>query len=230
MKRRFFLALAFLLVFAQPGAARANCANPTDVEGKIMYNTTYHVPQFCDGTTWRSLAGGGGGGTINLLSSQTASNSASLQFTNLPTSYNTLYLNCAGLKVSVTAAAISVYIGEGAGPTWKTTANYNSVYSQVMTGGTPGSITNGDSLWGSDSNPTTFPFSLKMTIDNVGSSTLYKLASFTAAQEANWNSNALIAYTGSAYWANDTNPITGIELVPSSGNIPSGTCSLYGMN
>src|SRR5271157_2925205 len=34
---------------------------------------------------------------MHFISTQTASSSASLQFTNLPTSYNTLFLNCAGL-------------------------------------------------------------------------------------------------------------------------------------
>ena len=31
------------------------------------------------------------------------------------------------------------------------------------------------------------------------------------------------------YWNNDTNPITGLELVMSAGTF-SGTCGLYGMN
>ena len=53
MKRRFYiLALALLLIFGSPGIASANCTNPASVEGKSIYNTTYHVPQFCDGTNW----------------------------------------------------------------------------------------------------------------------------------------------------------------------------------
>jgi hypothetical protein len=73
MKRtRFYiLTLALLLVFGSPGIARANCTNPTDVERKIIYNTTYHLYQFCNGTNWIAwgpVGGvGGGGGTLHTL-------------------------------------------------------------------------------------------------------------------------------------------------------------------
>ena len=43
--------------------------------------------------------------------------------------------------------------------------------------------------------------------------------------------STLYSVHGGGYWNNDTNPITGIEIVASGGGtISSGTCSLYGMN
>ncbi|MCI5059487.1 MAG: hypothetical protein MRY79_00280 [Alphaproteobacteria bacterium] len=45
--------LAFL-----PVSAKAACTNPAGTEGQQMYNTTYKVMQFCDGTNWVSMKGG----------------------------------------------------------------------------------------------------------------------------------------------------------------------------
>ena len=67
--RLFILASAALvLIFGQPAPARAgNCSNPTAVEGKQVYNSTYHVMMFCNGTNWIAMGlattGGGGGGS-----------------------------------------------------------------------------------------------------------------------------------------------------------------------
>jgi hypothetical protein len=48
--------------------ARAACSNPAGAEGNQVYNTTYHVMQFCNGTDWVAMgalspAAGGGGQT-----------------------------------------------------------------------------------------------------------------------------------------------------------------------
>ena len=84
--------LLFALACLAAGPARAVCTNPTNNERDITYNKDYHTLQFCNGTNWMSMSGGGPGtGPMTLISTQTASASASLQFTNLPTSYNTLF-------------------------------------------------------------------------------------------------------------------------------------------
>ena len=41
-------------------AAWANCTGPSGVEGVIMYNTDQHVFQYCGGSNWVLMAGGGG--------------------------------------------------------------------------------------------------------------------------------------------------------------------------
>ena len=88
--------------------------------GGIRYNSANPSLEFCDGTSWKTV-----GGRV-LISTQTASASASLQFSgaNWSSSYNTLFLNCADLMVSTNAVAILIRIGEGAGPTWETGAHY----------------------------------------------------------------------------------------------------------
>jgi hypothetical protein len=227
---RLLPVLLFALACLAAGPARAGtCSNPTGNEGTMTYNKDYHAMQFCDGTTWDSMKGGGGDG-LTLISTKTASASASLQFTSLPTTYNTLFLNCAGLMLSTTT---SVYyrVGEGAGPTWQSGAHYTSSYSYVGAGGNGSpAVTNATDIIGggtyTESN--TFPSSMKLYIDNVASSTVYKNIVWQYAQMV--SAGAQYTDDGASYWNNDTNPITGLEIVPGAGNIASGTCSLYGMN
>ncbi len=55
---RYFL-LIFLGLVSFSGLALADCSNPTGSAGRQMYNTTFNVMQFCDGTLWQSMKGGG---------------------------------------------------------------------------------------------------------------------------------------------------------------------------
>jgi hypothetical protein len=186
-----------------------------------------------DGTAsrWRVTGGtAGASSAIVLISTQTASNSASLQFTALPTTYNTLWLNCTGLLVSADGNYILPLIGEGAGPTWETGAHYtvNDTVNGSIGGLTGESSTTWASLLGSTSAAlSTFPISLKLYIDNVGSSSLYKNVFFEMARYK--NSSTYYTRAGSGYWNNDTNAVTGIEVTVNAGTITSGQCSLYGM-
>jgi hypothetical protein len=128
---------ALCVIFLAAGAARAACSNPTGSEHDIVYNQSYHIYQFCNGTNWKSMGGIGGGssGGLTLISTQTASASASLQFTNLPTTYNTLFLNCTGLLTSSNSATVRLNVGEGSGPTWETGAYYTVDIYYVGGGG-----------------------------------------------------------------------------------------------
>lgn len=57
---KLLIILIVFIVLAIPKAALADCANPVGKEGQQMYNTTYKTMQFCDGTTWWDMRGGGG--------------------------------------------------------------------------------------------------------------------------------------------------------------------------
>lgn len=57
------LAMLLLVVFVMGAPeVRAACTLPSGagVEGEIIYNRAYKVMQYCDGTGWRSMTGGGG--------------------------------------------------------------------------------------------------------------------------------------------------------------------------
>jgi hypothetical protein len=164
------------------------------------------------------------------VSSLAAASSASLQFTGLPTAYARLALNCTGLVPSIAGSGISVNVGEGGGPTWETTAHYTVLethYGTTSTGSALGSkslvATDAFNGWGGNLS-TTVPLAFRMYIDNVASSSINKWLHWNLAVGDNdgsaWHAD------GKSFWNNDTNPITGIELVPSAGTIASGKCAL----
>lgn len=66
---RFHILWIFVIFFCWPPApALADCANPAGTLGSFIYNLDYHVPQFCDGTDWKSMGkvpGTGGAGCSN---------------------------------------------------------------------------------------------------------------------------------------------------------------------
>lgn len=206
---------------ARVGSTGASCSSTN--AGAVQY--TSGTLEACNGTSWIPIDSG-----MHFISTQTASSSASLQFTNLPTSYNTLFLNCAGLVPSANGTNIYLYVGEGSTPTWETGAHYSvagEYWNTANTGSNLTTTTASDALYnGLAPVKTTFPVGLLMYINNVGSSTIYKMMT------TKWTGGYNYLFLGSvgAYWNNDTNPITAIELSASSGNLTSGTCSLYGMN
>ncbi len=215
--------LLILLACLTPGLAHAQaCSNPAGNEGDIFYNQAYHTPQFCNGSNWIAMGAAGGSGGPVLISTQTASASASLQFTSLPTSYNTLFLNCEGLTMTSAGGTVQVYVGEGAGPTWETGAHYSSS-NDGKTNATD--YFDGAASWYN----TTLPVSLKFWIDNPGSSSVVKV--ITTYISGAYNNSAWgedLMYAG--WWNSDTNALTGFELVGNGSTIKAGTCSLYGMN
>jgi hypothetical protein len=196
--------------------------------GMVQY--TSGTLEACNGTSWIPIDGG-----MHFISTQTASSSASLQFTNLPTSYNTLFLNCTSLLTSGGYSTIYLYVGESSGPTWETTAHYTEGYYESLINGSGGANYSGDILTSSDvfhgligtGTSSAVPISFKAYIDNVGSSSVYKNVTWNAMAGA---PSQWFGFVGWSNWNNDTNPITGLEVLPSAGNIASGTCSLYGLN
>jgi len=193
------------------------CSNPTGNEADVLYNGDSRTYQFCNGTNWIAEGGIVSDGGLTLISTQqTASNSASLQFTNLPTSYNTLFLNCAGLVISANGNSIYGIVREGAGPTWETTAHYTNWgigMSVGLTGAWVWSATNGAALFGTGALSTTSPVQFKAYIDNVGSSSLSKMATVLDSETDSSGANPIIGNTSWNYWINDTNPITGLEVI-----------------
>jgi hypothetical protein len=218
------------------GVDQSNAAPSCNSTNAGMVKYSSGVFYACNGSSFQAISTGPGPGV--LISTQTASASASLQFSgsNWSSSYNTLFLNCAGLMLSNAGGATLVFqVGEGAGPTWETTAHYTGGWHAFEADNTGGGEWSGNTITASDllaagqnNYSTTVPASLKAYIDNVSSTTIYKQVhySFNAfAVGDGWYEQQ-----GSAYWNNDRNAITGLQIKPSAGNIASGTCSLYGMN
>jgi hypothetical protein len=234
----FGLTLLFwpMPVFAAVGGVSANYANgvillgdggagcSTTTKSAIRYNSATPGIDFCNGTAWISLS------SMRLIGIQTASSSTTLQFTSLPTTYNTLYLDCDGLLSSTTGAFFYIRIGESTGPTWETGAHYTSEYEysgQNANNASAGNAT-GTDMGNGSAFYNTIPSSIKFYIGNTASTTTYKMATFFFSDsDAN---DPTYETEGSAYWNNDKNAVTGLQISASTGTIASGTCNLYGLN
>jgi hypothetical protein len=201
-------------VDANDSSPSCNSTNAGMIEysGGIFYG--------CNGSNWTSFSSGGPG---VLISTQTSS-SSNITFSNLPATYNTLFLNCAGLLTT----NLKLIVGEGSSPiTWETGAHYTVQTSHDETSnGWSSTTTATDALdiTGLLATSST-PVSLKFYIDNVGSTSLYKVYTYSMAstQGSVFNTNS-----SWGYWNNDTGAITGIEVL--FGGTSSGTCSLYGLD
>lgn len=178
--------------------------------------------------TWQTPAAGGSG-ALTLISTQTASNSAALQWTNLPTTYNDLELKCQGITPAANAG-LNIQVGEGAGPTWETSSytyavliwsSSSSVVSPQGNGGASSiQLVGNNAVNGGTA-------IVDANIANVASSTTYK---FILAHTGFSNSGSLLMASASGEYVGDTNPVTAIRVLMSTGNITSGTCSLYGIS
>jgi hypothetical protein len=218
------------------GIGTASPATMLDVNGDITNRNVANCTQLGTDSTGKLVCQGVAIPTMALISTQTASASASLQFTGLPTTYNTMLLNCAGLLLSADAG-IRVQVGQGAGPTWNTSAKYSvsSIYTATgFTGSanTYNSSTDNDLTGQALFTDTASPMSLKMYIDNISSSSIAKVATFHSSGSKDSPASSYGVYTinGMGFWNNDTNPVTAIRLITTGGTMTSGTCSLYGMN
>jgi hypothetical protein len=64
LRRSFAMLLAVLLAtLFRSGGAQAACSSPAGAAGDTMYNSAYHVPQYCDGTNWHVMGPQGAGGS-----------------------------------------------------------------------------------------------------------------------------------------------------------------------
>jgi hypothetical protein len=168
---------------------------------------------------------------VHLIASTTVTaSSTGIQFTSLPSGYNTLRLNCNGLTLSSTSNTFLVQIGEGVTPTWETGAHYSyqvwfSAASTTVSAikGTTGT----DFTTGLGVVSTTIPTSIKLTLDNYTSTTLNKMVIWFSTLTA--ATSGIGFQMGTGYWNNDANAVTGLQVVPSAGTM-SGTCTLFAYN
>jgi hypothetical protein len=219
------------------GPVYATCSNPNANEADLIYNGAYHTYQFCNGSQWIAEGAAGGSGGMTLISTQTAINgtTTSLQFTNLPT-YNTLFLNCTGLVASVTSADFIYQVGEGGSPTWETTAHYSGFYLTKEGDGSASSYTATDLVDGNGagiglSGSASYPQTMMMYIPTASGSNYHMVEYRGSGYQV--STSGFANWSGGAYWANDTNAMTALQVTTSGhagATIDSGQCNLYGWN
>lgn len=169
------------------------------------------------------------GGGLALLSTKTANNSAaSLDFTALPGGYNTLQLDCNNIAPATNNVGIGLQVGEGAGPSWET-ANYKYAGSAYRNGtqSNPFSLSDSQIATFTVGLSSSYSYSLKAFVSMIGA---YKIINFTASYMSAVDGPNLTWMTGSGAYVGDTNAISALRLLMGSGNIATGTCSLYGLS
>ena len=173
-------------------------------------------------------------GAMTLISTQTASGSSYLTWSGL-TTYNNYYLVVDGLKGSTNNTQLYFQFGEGSTPTWQT-SNYNVSFVESSSSGTantnvyPG---NANGFLGYNGALSTISGNgniVTVNFVNFLSSSVYK--TYVANYCYISGSAGATVNTGifGGSYVGDTNPITAIRLFASSGNIASGTASLYGIS
>jgi hypothetical protein len=169
---------------------------------------------------------GAAGGAMTLVSTQNASTSATLQWTNLSGSYILTY---DFLLSDTNAQNLTLQVGEGAGPTWKTTGSYQwaGVRVRGSTDLTGVAATNDSSISLSGENVSSAAtggvsgMARIPALQNTGS------VKTIIADSGYFNGTGICRSSITGYWNGDTNAITGLRLLFTTGNILSGSASLY---
>lgn len=190
----------------------------TDTGGTFVYDL--------NGTAWVQV--NSSTSALSLISTLTASNSASLAWTGL--SSQTSWRLVGRLLVPATASiALELQVGTGAGPTYITT-NYSYATNTVKSTGTTvaagGTTANGFVCHTAGNNANSAPgisFDMTITTDNAN----YAQSVFTSEEkDALGNFDATSGGGTVAVSA----AITAFKLIATSGNITSGTASLYSLS
>jgi hypothetical protein len=211
-------------------ASAQDLISGTSANQLVRLNSSGKLPAL-DGSNLINLPASG---AMLLVSTQVASNSASLQWTGLGTNKNYLLTVNNLLPVTSGGVTLRARFGEGATPTWET-SGYN--WSGLVYGinlATSSSATGISSAYialdGSVgvSNAAATACSGMFLINDLTSTTVNKkLTGMFSASNAGYSSITEYAALVGGTYTSDQNAVTAIELYFSSGNISSGQASLY---
>lgn len=177
--------------------------------------------------TWQNNPGGAAGAWV-LLQTQTASSSANINFTAISGTYTTYIVICSGVIPSTTGVQFQMLFSTNGGSSYLSTG-YNAgiaIYT-TSTGPTFTSSTTFYPLSGASDVTTGFPVSGQIFLYGLGISTV-PMATGTisianATPSTGDKNGSLLCGYGSAITVN------ALRFQMSSGNITSGTFSLYGL-
>jgi len=180
-----------------------------------------------------SLPSGISGGALNLISTQTASSSASLEF-SMDGTYDSYVFKWININNSTTAGNFTFQVSTNGGSSYATTVTstfFRAYHNEAGTDSTLQYDTNDDRT-----QSTSFqPINYIRTGDNengVGFMTLYNPSSTTFVKHFIAESNDDGTYAVHRFIAgyfNTTSAIDSIQFKMESGNITSGTIKMYGV-
>ena len=166
---------------------------------------------------------------LNLLSSQSASSSASIIFTQISSNFSTYYLKIRKLVPATDATALYVQFSTDGGSTWITTTTYNVTTQAINSAGNNTSDRNISAtesmICNQMSNATTEPTYCDLVFYNLNQST-YHPKFISESMGTHWDSLGNVTYATGINTT--TTAITAVKIYTSSGNIASGEFYFYG--
>ena len=198
-----------------------------DVDG-----TAGQIPE-TDGAgaiSWRTPPG------LEFIESQTASASATIDFTTLGSTYNKFVIDFDGVVAASDTTSLWVLAGTGGTPTWEADAG-DYAHTKAMSRG------NTEVSFSGDTSDTEIELNLanatwgagdQANEDISGTLVVYNPHNASAPTHFSWDMvhiaalPAIVKITGGAIFQADT-AVTGIRFQFSSGNITAGTFKLYGI-
>lgn len=226
-----------VLVTDGSGVPSISSTLPTAVQGNITSVGTISSGTW-SGTAIATNKGGSGStnfsGNLTLISSQTATNVATLDFTSISSTYKIYLVQLYNVLPATNSVTLQMRFGTGAGPSWDAGTNYETAGKETTAnGGVDGNV-NG-------TGQTVFRLStttVSSTAANSGCSGfiyIYNPASGSqfplgVSKIASVNTVPVVAWTDICLRYASTTAVTGFRFLFSAGNIISGTINVYGVN
>jgi hypothetical protein len=196
------------------------------VNGMIRYNSTTGAIEGYINGAWTAVSGGG----LVKLASATASSSANITFTNIPSGYDQYEVRFTSVIPATTGQVFYALVSEDNCSTVKT-SNYAVTASQASSDGGGGINTQTSYMFLGGAAPFTSTAGMGVS----GQATFYSLSSTSLYKFYNYQSTG--QYTGPLYVASeggggyvgDTGAVNCLQFQFASGNIASGDFTLYGL-
>lgn len=230
---------------ATSGLSDGTIMSPVLTKNAILSQTVFTSASFAttaqattgtnDGTlmnpvlTKNAIASLAGTGALILLSAQTASTSAAIDFTSLITSTYDDYVIIFDGVIPVTGGA-SLYFRTSSnnGSSYDAGAN-NYAWGQSGTLGSGAGATEIDlGIGGAPSNNAAVGIAGTLRIYNLNSTTVYKRAAWDISYGSNTGSGNFVSYAGAGARIS-TAAVNAVRFLMQSGNISTGTFKLYGV-
>lgn len=161
------------------------------------------------------------------LSAQTISSVSSISFTGLSSAYRSYILDLQNVIPATDGAALYFRVSTDNGSTFQSTSYVSTIIASASDG-TSGVVTQTSAIQftSSASNNSSYGFSGQVKIGDLASASLRKPVVLNGTYRAQGGTASSV--NGGGYW-DDATAINAIQFIASSGNLSTGSITLYGL-